>query len=339
MKKISLLLAAVMCISFMSGCQNISSSEGEGSSKNVLSHQQTESILPQQSTSLSNEEVDNISSQIALDTLCLELYQRGIADYRGLDAEPYYNNVDYCMSSCGEFESSELFVFKIQTGTDSENYMIAAVSHDLKHFFQMSHVDGILYDIRDSPSYIHDGEYSADIAQKEIESYLVSETTIDPKQYDVYTFAEKIDGSYNYHIVLNEKNGTDWTQHAFEFYVSKDLKRIARIDYVDAMVESLQHVESITGLKCDGVNGDSFTIEEVKDILAQWIQKEKPNDSIVGQNEIEIGKGIFYQFRVMTEDGKINIYRISTDLFYADEFAVIETIGKVQQFTYLKEDK
>lgn len=275
------------------------------------------------------------------DVLCLELEQRGIADYRNAEFEPYFDNINGCISSNGEFDVSELLVYKINTEPSPDNYMIAAISKDLKHFFTMSHADGIMYDIRDNPAYIHDGEYSVGMAQQELEQYLLAETTIDLGQYNIFAEAKHMDGADNYYIVLNEKDAIYWTDHTFEFYVSKDLKRIAQIDYVDGPAEELQYVGVIT-LTPGATSASSYTIDEVKQILIQWLQPEissQANGDFIEQQEVKTEKVPLYQFRVPAEDGTTDIYRISADLSYADRLLAVETIERQPQFTYLKDEK
>ena len=211
------------------------------------------------------------------------------------------------------------------------------MSTDLQNFFQMSHVDGVLYDIRDFSSYIHKGEYSADEAQRMLEQYLLAETTIDPQAYQLFVLAEQMDGADRYHILFNEKGETDWTRHVFEFYVSKDLTCIAQIDYVEALTEHLIYEDSIVLDPGDDPQ-HLYAIDEVREMLQAWLEEEAPGSSIVKQEEIESDEKTFYQFRVSEDDGPERVYRISPHLSESLQFSVLAVMEKQPQFTYLWRD-
>ena len=184
------------------------------------------------------KEIENAQENqeaIASEALLLELVQRGFPDYRGKKMQPYTGNITECVSTLGEFDSDELLIYQVFTDPNyPSNYQVIAISKDLQYFFILSHVDGALYDIRDLPAYIHEGEYGPDDAEQKLERYLIKNTVIDPLEYDFYTEAKHIDGADNYYIALNRKGVKDWSKHSFEFYVSKDLTRIAQILYDDA---------------------------------------------------------------------------------------------------------
>lgn len=209
----------------------VSNSSQPDQSPENRSQLESESTDQSHDDGTSNSGEETISTQQGLEMLRLELYQRGIVDYRHMKAEPYYEKNIFCESSFGDFDANDLYMYKFQIGEDVGNYMIAAITKDLKCFFLMSQVDGTLYDIRDFPDYIHEGEYSAEAARQELERYLIAETEINLDLYNIYVQGEKIDGGDRYYVMLNGKNTMDWSEHAYEFYISKDLKCIAQITY------------------------------------------------------------------------------------------------------------
>lgn len=189
------------------------------------------------------------------EVLCQELKQRGIADYDSKALEPYDGSINGCISYTDwgrEWDMGELLVYKIVTGYNQyqgesgpvtiADYDVAAVTKDLQYFFAMSHVDGALYDIRDNAAYIHDGEHTREEARRELERYLRAETDINPDDYDITVWAQWIDEAYNYQAALDEKGAAPGADHAHEFYLSKDLKRIARIDYRQEPGERKEHL-------------------------------------------------------------------------------------------------
>ena len=277
------------------------------------------------------------------DVLLRELAEKGFDDLRDAKTELYTENNNGCVSSFGEFDAEDLLIYQIDPGLSPGDSVIAAVTKDLQAFFLMSQVDGILYDIRDHPGYIHRGEYSRDMARQELERCLRAGTDLDPDRYNIFTDAKHLDGEGVdvYYIVLNEKDAAAWTDHAYEFYVSKDLGSIARIDYVPGLVEERQYLGPVT-LDPGAAAKDFYTMGEVKEMLLRRLQAEMsppPDGDTIVQEEVPVWKHPLYRFRVPEGEDTTGIYEISADLQYAEKSLAAKVPGTVQQLTYLKGEK
>ena len=213
-------------------------------------------------------------SQGPEELLCQELSRRGIGEYDSSKLVPYDDNINGCFSYTEdrrEWDRSEILVYRCDT--EPGDYEILAITKDYQIFFIMSKVDGVLNDIRDTTAYIHDGEYTQAEAQAELERYLREETDIDPGEYDILCYPKWIDGRDNYLIELNEKDAAPGDGHAYKFYVSKDLRRIARVDYRDepgTNRHSSQEIDLEPGFP---PSSDVYTQEEIETVLLGWIQQ------------------------------------------------------------------
>lgn len=295
------------------------------------------------------------------EVLCRELRQRGIADYDSSALEPYDGNINGCISYTDwerEWDTGELLVYRIVTGCNQyqgesgpvtiADYDVAAVTKDLQYFFAMSHIDGILYDIRDNAAYIHEGEYTQEEARRELERYLRAETNIDPDGYDITVWAQWIDEAYNYQAALDEKGAAPGAGHAYEFYLSKDLKRIARIDYRQEPGERKEHLGG--RFQPDAPAEGPYTAEELKALLLDWLRRGPLPQAEEGDILIELDgtqgpqyrhKVPLYRYRVPLEGDSSYLFDIFADLSYADWFlaAPTEELYPKAYYTYVKDEK
>lgn len=276
--------------------------------------------------------------QAALDLLRTELWERGIADCRDMEAVPYDDDINGCVSDEEEIPAEDLLVFQFFEDRLSApgKYIIAAVTKDRQKFFNMSMVDGVLYDIRESPYYLHEGEYRIEEAQRELEEFLAAETDIDPSRYQIRSEAKWVEEDTDrYYFTFYKKEMENQIWQDFAFYLSKDLKQIIRIDYEDGPVEQYRYMEMIE-LQPGDEKKELYTMEEAEALLEQWIKNVRPRDRIVKKEEVKKFKNTFFQFWTLLEDGTSNLYEIPSDLSYPYRFEVIETTGKVPRYTELR---
>lgn len=297
--------------------------------------------------SASSQSGPEVSQPAPEEILCRELRERGIADYDNGELKPYDGNMNGCISETDdrrEWDRSELLMYKID-GEAEGYYEIVAISEDLEYFFTMSHVDGIFYDIRDAAAYIHDGEHTREEARQELERYLRAETDIDPGEYDWTVWAHWIDGAYNYRIALDEKGAVPGPDHAYEFYVSKDLRRIARVDYRQEPGERQQYMGDI--LLTDTPQQEPYTAEEVKALLLEWLRRyslpqAEEGDIITEQDGVTGPPSLrgLYWYRVPLGEDSAYRFTISADLFYASQSLVTprEELYPKAYYTYVKDE-
>lgn len=309
------------------------------SSENPPSSSQATDLLDEaeESRDVAPKEELESSLQIPLDLLCTELWERGIADYRNWKVLPYNDIINGCVSYGEEIPVKDLLVFQFFEDPDLNPgyYMVAAITKDHQNFFQMSHVDGILYDIREEPAYIHEGEHRIEEAQHELESFLDMETDMDPKQYQIQSGAKRVNEEDLYYFVFDRKETENQNEQPLEFYVSKDLKQIVKIDYADGPVENLHYIGQIE-FRSDYEKKDIYTIVETEEIFEQWLNYAEPLEHIVQKEETKIGKGVVYRFRTLSEDGTSNLYEIPADFSYPYKYEIIEETGKIAQYNYLR---
>lgn len=273
--------------------------------------------------------------------LCRELRLRGIADYNSRDLKPYRGTIDGCVSYTGDqhWDPKDLWAYQVaggksEPGAEGE---IIAVTKDLRYCFVMSRVDGILNDIRDESAYIHDGEYTSAEARAELERYLREETDIDPGEYNILVEARWIDGADNYVVFLDEKDATGGDSHAYEFYLSKDLGRIVRIEYREEPEEQAEYLDdiSLTGNAPAGVR-KIYTQEEVKGFLLDWLSRgplpQAEEDNIRAEELDENWKRLIsgeqlmiYRFRVPREDGSTWRFLVTPDLSHNSWILMTQT--------------
>lgn len=275
--------------------------------------------------------------QAALDLLRAELWERGIADCRDMEAVPYDGDINGRVSDEEGTPAEDLLAFQFfeDRAANPGNYMIAAITKDYQKFFNMSMVDGVLYDIRESPYYLHEGEYRIEEAKRELEEFLTAQTDIDPSQYQIQSEAKRVEETDRYYFTFYKIEMENQIWQDFGFYVSKDLKQIIRIDYEDGPVEQYRYIEMIE-LRPGDEKRELYTMEEAEALLEQWLKNMRPRDRIVKKEEVKKFKNTFYQFWTLLEDGTSNLYEISSDLFYPYRFEVIETTGKVPLYTELR---
>lgn len=333
-----LVVVLVICLAF-SGCSQEGLPETEGSSQtssvsentSVSSEQEASESTPASSESEMTEEL-----QAALNLLRNELWERGIGDYRSADATVYHGNINGCYSFEEDVPLDQLLAFEFDFRTEEapNYYMVAAITKDLQRFFEMSHVDGILYDIREKPAYVHAGEYPLARARQELEDFLAAETEIDPGQYRIEGEAKRPEGRAVYLFRLYQME--DPYDRCYEFLVSKDLEQIARIEYVEGPSEDYQYTETIE-LPVAFEKGKTYTMDEVEEILTQWLQQQRPFDTITRRDKEVFRKATIYRFwAVSQQDGISYLYRIPWDLSWPERYEVIETTEKLPQYTYLR---
>lgn len=325
MKKV-LVAVMVLCL-VLAGCGREDLPETENSS-HISSRLEN--------TSASSEPDMNEELRSALELLRNELGERGIGDYHSADATVYYGNINGCYSFAEDVPLDKLLVYEFDFRTEDapNHYMVAAITKDLRYFFEMSLVDGILYDIRENPAYIHTGEYPQARAQQELEDFLSVETEIDPGQYQIEGVAKSLEGRAVYLFQLYQMD--DPYDRRYEFLVSKDLEQIARIDYVEGPSEDYQYTEMIE-LPVAFEKGKTYTMDEVEEIFTQWLQQQRPFDTITRRDKEVFRKTTIYRFwTVSQQDGLSYLYRIPRDLSCPYRYEVIETTAKLPQYTYLR---
>lgn len=287
--------------------------------------------VPQSRSMSVSQSYENISNLEEKEYLANELEKRGFGKYAINSMSLYTGNFNGCQSLEKEVDRSQLLIYSV---INEDN--IVAISKADKTIFKMSQVDGILYDIKDNPGYVHDDEYKEQEAELALKNFLKENTDIDPDLYDIIPGFQYIDDGYNYHFRFRDKSRGIEAKDIYQFYVSKKLDIIAEITYVSGPVEKLIHVNEMDLHSRWGADGKTFSIDEVKEILLKALDRNGATGNFkIEQNVVTVMLD-FYEYRLCFNDGSCEVYRISPDLTYADQFDISYENSEIPTFTYLK---
>lgn len=304
-----------------------------------------QSSQPEQSSAAPAGQPEDEEEWAAKELLCREMARRGMGEYDSAKLVPYDGNINGCFSYTENrrtLDRDEILVYRYDTAPG--NYDILAISKDRQIFFLMSQVDGVLNDIRDSYAYVHDGEYTKEEAQAELERYLRAETDIDPGEYDIVTDVGWIDGDANYLVCLDQKGAAPGDGHAYEFYISKDLRRIARIEYRDEPVTRYERIGEFALEPDFPPSTDIYTQEEAAAVLLGWIrqnllpQAEAEDVRLDHMYRYEMPA---YVFHVPAGDGTDYAFFVTATLEHVSYDRIVPTEEMLPQkyFVYLRDKK